>query len=117
MIITDLSGVNLSGASDTLARNLLARLNAAYPAFDGCWKITVNEAGGIIEVTNVLLSSKWGFLMHINKIDVEGRKVVRAAGELLERYRVSRSNRVSGVLESLVAQPRDFRGEIVPERG
>lgn len=116
MIITDLRGYNLSGASDTLVRNLLARLNAAYPVFNGMWAIDVNEAGGTIEVTNDMLSKKWGFLMHVNKIDPEGRKVVRAAGELLERYRVSRSNNASVVIDSL-AQPRDFRGELVPDHG
>lgn len=116
-IITDVSGVNLSGASETLARNLIARLESAYPAFVGMWRVTVNEAGGVVEVTNAALSGRWGFLMHTVKIDPEGRKVVLAGGELLERYRISRSHRVSVAMESLRAAPRNFRGEVVPDRG
>lgn len=116
-IITDLSEAPLSGASQTLARNLIARLNAAYPAWEGYWQVTVNESGGVVEVVNLALSGRWGFLMHINKIDPEGRKVVRNAGELLERYRISRSAVKSVAFESLAVAKRDWRGELVADHG
>lgn len=116
-IITDISGVNLSGASQTMAKNLIARLESAYPAFVGMWRVTVNEVGGTVEVINLALSGRWGFMLHINKIDAEGRKVVNAGGELLERYRISRSRRTSVAMESLRVQPRNFRGELVPDCG
>lgn len=115
-IIADSAGMPLSGASATLARNLIARLEQAYPAFVGAWQVAVNEQGGVIEVTNLHLSGRWGFLMHIAKIDSEGRKVVRAGGELLERYRISRSRRIGIVLDSLSEARRDFRGELVADR-
>lgn len=108
-IITDSTGTPLSGAADTLARNLIARLEANYPAFVGYWRVAVNASGGTVEVTNMMLSGRWGFLMHINKIDAEGRKVVRAAGELLERYRISRARSASIKVEGEL----DFRGELV----
>lgn len=116
-IITDSAGVPLSGASQTLANNLIARLEQAYPNFSGAWRVCVNEAGGTIEVTNMLLSGKMGFLMHTNKIDLEGRKVVRAAGELLERYRIARSGGRIAALEQVFGQARDFRGELRPDCG
>ena len=53
--------------------------------------------------------------MHINKIDPEGRKVVRAAGELLERYRLSRSKICT--FDSVFSLPTDFRGEPVFDNG
>jgi hypothetical protein len=112
-IITDISGVSLSATTDTMARNLIARLNAAYPAFDGFWRVTVNEKGGVVEVTNLRLPGGWGFLMHTAKIDSEGRKVVRAAGELLERYRISRDSR--NAISSLRNAKRDFRGNLVAD--
>lgn len=114
-IITDSAGVPLSGASQTLARNLVARLESAYPAFTGAWRVSVNEVGGVIEVTNMMLSGKTGFLMHITKIDAEGRRVVRAGGELLERYRIARSGATTGILEGVFGQARDFRGELRPD--
>jgi hypothetical protein len=120
-IITDLSGQNLSGYADTLAKNLIARLNRAYPAFYdeasglSLWRVTVNEPGGVVEVTNLALYGNYGFLMHIAKIDSEGRKVVIAAGELLERYRISRGQRTNTVLADINNAKRDFSGRITPD--
>lgn len=116
-IITDSAGIPLSGASQTLANNLIARLEQAYPAFTGAWRVCVNEVGGTIEVTNMMLSGRMGFLMHIAKIDPEGRKVVRAGGELLERYRIARAGAFGKLMEQVIEQPRNFRGELVPEHG
>jgi hypothetical protein len=114
-IISDIAGLSLSGASDTMARNLMARLNAAYPAFAGCWRITVNEVGGVIEVVNMAISEKYGFLMHIDKVDAEGRKVVMYAGELLERFRIARD--AYHAAASMADAKRDFRGEMVVDHG
>ncbi len=116
-IITDSAGIPLSGAAQTLANNLIARLEQAYPAFTGAWRVCVNEVGGTIEVTNMMLSGRMGFLMHIAKIDPEGRKVVRAGGELLERYRIARAGAFGKLMEQVIEQPRNFRGELVPEHG
>lgn len=100
----------LSGAGLTLARNLMARLNASYPAFDGAWRVTVDEVGGTVEITNLMLSGKFGFLMHISKIDPEGRKVVTAGGEMLERYRISRSKALD--IRNMLVQ-RNNIGELI----
>jgi len=116
-IITDSAGVPLSGASQTLANNLIARLEQAYPAFTGAWRVCVNEVGGTVEVTNMMLSGRMGFLMHTKNIDPEGRKVVRAGGELLERYRIARAGAVSKLMEQVIEQPRNFRGDLVAEHG
>lgn len=107
----------LSAASVAMAKGLVARLNAAYPVFDGAWRVAVNEQGGTIEVTNLLLSGKWGFLMHTARLDPEGRKIVQYAGELLERYRISRGGLPSRVLDELNSAPRNFSGELVADRG
>lgn len=116
-IITDSAGVPVSGAGQTLCRNLIARLESFYPNFTGAWRVCINEVGGTIEVTNIMLSGRMGFLMHIAKIDPEGRKVVRAAGELLERYRIARSGGQAAAIEQVFGQARDFRGELVADCG
>lgn len=116
MIIAD-NQIPLSGASMTLARNLVARLNSFYPAFAGAWHVAVNEQGGVVEVTNLMLSGRWGFYMHTAKIDPEGRKVVRAAGELLERYRISRARSANISLDVLHTTKRSPRGDLVPDHG
>ena len=110
MRILTATSLPLSGAGETLARNLIARLDSTYPAFAGAWRVHVNEQGGIVEITNVRLSGRMGFTLHLNKLDPEGRKVVRAAGELLERYRVTRAKAFD--VRDLVLQ-RDRRGDFV----
>ena len=112
MIQSDVSA-GISGATHTMATSLVARLEQAYPVFGGMWDVAVNEPGGVIIVTNSALSNRNGFVMHINKIDPEGRKVVRYAGELLERFRISRSSRVRQVVDDIGAAERDFKGELV----
>ena len=121
-IISDSCGLPLSGAAETMACNLIARLEHFYPSVtpilpEGAWRVAVNEQGGTIEVTNMMLAGRWGFLMHINKIDPEGRKVVRAGGELLERYRISRARTQGLRIEQMAAAPRNFRGDMVPDAG
>ena len=116
MIVTDVSAP-ISAVTQTQVNALLDRLDRAYPVFNGLWRIAVNEAGNIITVTNAALSHKNGFGMHIDKIDPEGKKVVMYAGELLERYRISRSQRVRQVVDDIGQAKRDFRGELVADLG
>ena len=105
----------MTSLADNLRDNLLDRLDAAYPSFNGLWRAEVDPVGGIVQVTNLLLSGRWGFIMKINSIDSEGRKVVLAGGELLERYRVSRAKMVD--LSDVVAMPLDRRGELMVDKG
>ena len=113
-IITDIS-MPISGYAQTLARNLIATLEQHYPLYTGLWRVTVNEQGGVIEVNNMAISGRYGFLMHISKIDSEGRKVVRAGGELLDRYGLPRSK--AGTFDQVFSLPTDFRGEPVFDNG
>ena len=112
MIVSDLQS-GFSGITHNTVLSLLDRLDLAYPVFNGCWRIAVNEAGGVITVTNIMLGNNNGFVMHLDKIDPEGRKVVMYAGELLERYRISRSRDASVVLDDIVTADRDFAGKMV----
>jgi hypothetical protein len=101
--------------ADTTTRdNLLDALDRAYPAFNGYWRADVDPIGGVVQITNMLLSGKWGFLMHLNKIDPEGKKVVRNAGELLERFRVSRNPNAD--IYSILGMERDKRGELLVDK-
>ena len=113
-MIASETAAGFSGLTQNKVNDLLDRLDRAYPAFNGLWRISVNEAGGVISVTNMALSARNGFVMHIDKIDPEGRKVVRYAGELLERFRISRG---AGALTDVLQGQRDFKGELVADVG
>ena len=45
---------------------------------------------GVVTVKSMLLSGNWGFILHEDKIDNDYHSVVRAGGEILERYNQSR---------------------------
>ena len=100
--------------TSTMRDNLLDALDRSYPAFNGHWRIEIDPFGGVIHVTNRLLSGKWGFVMHLNKVDAEGKKIVRNAGELLERFRVSRNPNAD--IFSILGMERDKRGELLVDK-
>lgn len=100
--------------ASTLRDNLLDALDRAYPAFNGHWRIEIDPIGGVAYTTNRLLSGKWGFVMHLNKIDVEGKKIVMNAGELLERFRVSRNPNAD--IYSILGMERDMRGDLLVDK-
>jgi len=84
------SATPLTKTSHTLGKNILAQLAKHYPGVKSGWTVTMKEGQGIVQVTNELLSGKMGFVMHVTKIDPELKNVMRAGGELLERYNVLR---------------------------
>lgn len=80
----------MPAAVRTLSNNALVALSKHYPHVAEGWHLTVDQHGGILQVRNLLLNGKWGFVMRIRAIDPEMNNIVSHAGELLERYRVSR---------------------------
>lgn len=74
-----------------LAKRMSEILQRHYPGHS--WGVNVDSRNKVATIKNFRLSGNWGFLLHLNptysasEYDV---RVMRAAGELLERYRLSR---------------------------
>jgi hypothetical protein len=68
----------VKGAGDTLERH--------YPGW--LWQIRPNEHGGIIDIFSLKLSGRLAYTLHIPTVqeDEDFRCIVRAGGELLERF-------------------------------
>lgn len=96
--------------SGLLASNSLAVLERHYP--DWGWMVGVDDVGGIMQVRATAIPGKWGFLLKIKNVDPEGRAIMRAGGELLERYRMHRGRRRPGDTQLLI---RDAMGRAVPD--
>ena len=64
------------------ARNVAEALEKKYPGW--LWAVTADH--GVVTVKSMLLSGNWGFILHENKIDNDYKSVIRAGGEILERY-------------------------------
>lgn len=80
----------LGAASDMLlAKNMAELLHKHYPGH--LWAVTCEN--GLATVRNMYLSGQWGFVIKISEqysISAFDRMVVKAGGELLERYNLSR---------------------------
>lgn len=88
------------------AKNIAEYLHKHYPGH--LWAVMVEK--GIITIKNLALSGQWGFILHQDKIDNDGRDIVRAAGELLERYNLHRGKLKENEFMDL---KRNFKGEII----
>lgn len=73
-----------------LANRMADVLNRQYPGH--LWMVHASIKGGVVHIRNLYLSGKWGFVVKLADVlaDVENKQLMRAAGELLERYRLRR---------------------------
>lgn len=88
-LVTD----NPQGAANDIlmAKEMAEALHAAYPGH--LWAVTCDGTVGFADVRNLALSGNWGFRVKLKDIYSASqfkKDVVRAGGELLERYRLSR---------------------------
>lgn len=94
------------------AKNAAEVLHKHYPGH--LWAVSVDKAARMLDVRNLALSGNWGFRISLPKLfsgTSFDKAVMRAGGELLERYRVSRR---SANPEELAALPVDFSGNHRP---
>lgn len=84
-----------------IARNVAEYLQTLYP--DHQWAVNADLHGGVVHVYNLNLSGRWGFLMKVKDVIEDGwrRKIMQAGGEVLERYRLSRSRLKQNEYEAL----------------
>ena len=93
--VRDDMGQIVPGTVVTLHNNMIAALRSAFPVWAEYWKITIDTRGGIVQVRNLMVSGDFGFALHITKVDPEMRRVRDLAGELFERFNISRSRNIS----------------------
>lgn len=81
-----------------------------YPGY--LWAVTVNK--GLIQVVNLNLSGRWGFVIRSNKVYSASeldRQLRTAGGEILERYRITRAKLTpEGAASKVMANATDFAG-------
>lgn len=103
----------LAATDLVLARNMAETLHRHYPGH--LWAVTCEQ--GVATVRNLLLSGQWGFVLRVaeqySASEFE-RNVIRAGGEVLERYRLSRGRLRDEEYENL---PADFAGRITFDDG
>lgn len=93
--------------ADRVCRVIGAALMKHYPRRQ--WYVDVSLKGGVAKIICPGISRKHGFVVHLEKTDMELEKsVVRAGGQILEMFKLSRDKGAVGGLETLL---RDARGD------
>ena len=73
-----------------MAKDIAETLNEHYPGHK--WAVNVNS--GVVIIKNFYISSQWGMVIHYKNIKGDAgyrkRRVIQAAGELLERANMKR---------------------------
>ena len=83
-------GHTYTANDELLACRASELLQKHYPGY--VWAVNVNseDTGGVMTIKNFSVSSSYGMILHIAKLDNKLKKVVRAGGELLERAKLIR---------------------------
>lgn len=113
--MTDLVTDNPKGAlNDILTARVMAEaLHAAYPGH--FWAVSCDGKTGFADVRNLALSGNYGFRIRLSGIySASGfkRDVLKAGGEILERFRVDRGRLDDDQLSSV---RQDFAGRPVAD--
>ena len=99
----------------TLAKQMADTLHRHYPGH--IWGVSVSVKTGMADVRNMAISGRYGYRLklvaHYSSSDWD-REVMRAGGEILERYGQARGRVRPDRLEAL---PMDFSGNYVPDLG
>lgn len=101
---------DINGNDYVMAKNMADALHKAYPGH--LWAVTCNGKTGMADVRNLMLSGNWGFRLRLPlfySASAFEKDVVKAGGELLERFRVRRGRADFDALNNL---PTDFAGRV-----
>lgn len=105
----------LSANDFVMAKNMADTLHSRFPGH--LWAVTCDGAKGIATVRNLRLSGAWGIVLKLPAVYTASawdKDVMRAGGELLERYRL---NRGSFAEEQWMQAPTDFTGHLIADKG
>ena len=91
----------------SMVKNIADVLEKHYPGH--AWAVGPSNDYSMLAIWNEALSMQWGMWIRVNEIDPDYKNVMRWAGELLERAKLSRGAANLSEIESL---ERDARGEV-----
>lgn len=95
--------------ADSLCKTIGAALMKHYP--HRRWYVDVSIKGGVAKILCPSISMQFGFTLYINKTpDEMAKDAVRAGGQILEMFKLSREKGASGGEEAL---QRNARGDVI----
>jgi len=116
--VTDSNEINLEDSESEnqakleyyIAKQVGTRLEYEYPGRE--WGVRPDLTGGILEIFCLALSGNDAYLLHMDgTIHELIEKAIRAAGEILERYGVTRNKKYD--IDITEAFDRDHKGNVI----
>jgi hypothetical protein len=108
-------GTSIANANDfVMAKHIAETLHAHYPGQR--WAVTCDGRTGLITIRNLWLSGTYGYILKIGEISSVSmltKDVVRAGGEILERFRMARGRFDEVKYHTM---PTDFAGRLEFDR-
>lgn len=85
-LVFDASALRCSASLVLLVKGAADALERHYPGW--MWAIQPDERGGVVNILSMRLSGKWGYTLLTSRLqfDTHHRAVIKAGGELLERF-------------------------------
>lgn len=87
LIVEDMAKAEQAGNDFLMSKEAAEALLAAYPGW--MWGVNVNGEQGVADIKNFNLSGQWGYVLKLRDIYSASSfkaDVIRAGGEILERY-------------------------------
>ena len=99
------------------ASRIVNYLKNIYPAYR--WTACVDKAGGVIKIAEInLMQTNLPFIIRIDEVKHSQKyfqkQLMRAAGEILERYGLARDERNPRKVEEVMdSMPTDYKGNFL----
>ncbi len=88
-----------------LIHNVMHRLGKSFPGYD--WLVSADDQTGVIDIYLPEMGGNMAYTLHIKKLDARLSSVVKAGGQILERYNLSREKMR---VDDMATLERDFQG-------
>lgn len=110
----DADAIGLDANDFVMSKNMAEALHLKYPGH--LWAVTCEGSNGIATIRNLYLSGNYGVILKLPAIysaSAFEKDVLRAGGEILERYRLKRGRFDEAQYANL---PTNFAGNIHCDR-
>lgn len=110
MEIIPVDGHDIDSQDVVIAASAIDKLRTNYPQWP--WSVHVNSEAGVMNVFNLAVSQRYGYVLFLDQLDVDMKCVMRAGGEILERANLARRARREGDVAIYIEGAKQFHQPI-----
>lgn len=110
MEIIPVDGHAVESQDVVIAKRAVDTLSRHYPHWP--WSVHVNSEDGLLNIFNLAVSNRYGYVLYLDQLDCDMKCVMRAGGEILERAALARRAREEGQVAVYVEGVKKFHQPI-----